>query len=792
MVNIIINLITNFSSSRVGKWIVLSSWILIAGLIIPFAPQLTESVNQTDFLPESAESTKAARLVEERYSTGSIEAPSIIVAQTKNKAKFTSSEIQKLSELENKIKSDSSLNLKNIVSVFSLPQARSEFVSPSENTMTMIVNLNIPPFADEYPGELKKLRKLISDELDKENNLEVLVGGPGGLLADLIEVFSSIDGLLLIVTVVLVLVLLLLIYKSPVTALLPLISVGLVFQVAQGVIAWIDQGTGDFLRINGQSTGIMTVVLFGSGTDYCLFISSRFREELTKTKDKHEAMKKTMKGVGGAVASAALTIIIASSILLLCILKSYQSLGPVIGIAVLLMLIAALTLVPSLMCIMGKFTFFPVDYSWRSKLIASILFPFYAVIGLFELAYYFVIGKNKKSTKPSETIYSRVAKWVITKPVTTLLITSSILILMFTGLIGAKPTYDQLASLPNNADSVKSFELLRSGFNPGELAPVEIYVDFESENAAIENSNLKKIDTLSKILINAPGVNRISSQTRPFGINSPIGGADQIGQYLKSQDPQHLPILAKVANYSSPDNSISKLELVLNENPYNEKGMDLIPQIRNYISTKANETGIDLSKLYVGGETAVQYDTREAVNRDQLVVLPIILLAIGLVLLVLLRSVVAPIYLCATIIFTYFSTIGISLLAFNYIFDQPAYTAGLPFFLFVFLNALGVDYNIYLMSRIREEAKRHELSEATRIAVSQTGGVITSAGIILAGTFSALMVLPLTDLFQLGFAVAIGVIIDTFITRTLLVPAIVKLLGQKNWWPNKIIPSKAK
>ena len=159
---------------------------------------------------------------------------------------------------------------------------------------------------------------------------------------------------------------------------------------------------------------------------------------------------------------------------------------------------------------------------------------------------------------------------------------------------------------------------------------------------------------------------------------------------------------------------------------------------------------------------------------------------------VLLRSVVAPIYLCATIIFTYFSTIGISLLAFNYIFDQPAYTAGLPFFLFVFLNALGVDYNIYLMSRIREEAKRHELSEATRIAVSQTGGVITSAGIILAGTFSALMVLPLTDLFQLGFAVAIGVIIDTFITRTLLVPAIVKLLGQKNWWPNKIIPSKAK
>ena len=188
-----------------------------------------------------------------------------------------------MSDIEVKIKSDESLKLKSIVSVFSLPQAKSEFVSPSENTMTMILNLSIAPFDDEYPGEIKKLRQIVQNELSGVDNLEVLVGGPGGLLADLIEVFSSIDGLLLLVTVILVLVLLLLIYKSPVTALLPLIVVGLVFQIAQGVIAWIDQGSGEFLRINGQSTGIMTVVLFGSGTDYCLFISSRFREELTKT-----------------------------------------------------------------------------------------------------------------------------------------------------------------------------------------------------------------------------------------------------------------------------------------------------------------------------------------------------------------------------------------------------------------------------------------------------------------------------------------------------------------------------
>ena len=264
--------------------------------------------------------------------------------------------------------------VKNIVSVFSLPEAKTEFESPSQNTMIMIVNLSLESLGDfeTIPDEVKKLRNIVSKETKSNNNLTVLVGGPGGLFADLIKVFQSIDGLLLTVTVVLVLVLLLIIYKSPVTALLPLIVVGIVFQVSQGIIAWIDQSTGDFLKVNGQSIGIMTVVLFGSGTDYCLFISSRFKEELAKTKDKHEAMKKTMIGVGGAVTSAGFTIIVASSILLLCILKSYQSLGPVIGIAVFLMLIAALTLVPSLMCIMGRFSFFPVNYNKKFKFIVDL------------------------------------------------------------------------------------------------------------------------------------------------------------------------------------------------------------------------------------------------------------------------------------------------------------------------------------------------------------------------------------------------------------------------------------
>ncbi len=226
-------------------------------------------------MPESAESTKAAQLVEERFSTDSTDIPSIIVAQTKNKQKFTNNERESLKNLEKKIKASQDIPIKNIVSVFSLPEAKTEFESPSENTMTMIVNLSLGSFGDfeTIPDEVNKLRDIVLNETKSNENLTVLVGGPGGLFADLIKVFQSIDGLLLGVTVVLVLVLLLIIYKSPITALIPLIVVGIVFQVSQGIIAWIDQGTGDFLKVNGQSTGIMTVVLFGSGTDYCLFIS---------------------------------------------------------------------------------------------------------------------------------------------------------------------------------------------------------------------------------------------------------------------------------------------------------------------------------------------------------------------------------------------------------------------------------------------------------------------------------------------------------------------------------------
>ena len=279
-------------------------------------------------------------------------------------------------------------------------------------------------------------------------------------------------------------------------------------------------------------------------------------------------------------------------------------------------------------------------------------------------------------------------------------------------------------------------------------------------------------------------VDDVSYYVRPFGSYSDIGSST-ILQSHKRNDSQLKPLFERSAQFISNDKNVVKFEVVLNVNPYSNEALDFIPKLRDVVNKSIESSSINQSITYIGGETAEAFDTRQSGDRDTYLVLPIILIAIGVILVLLLKSLVAPIYLLATIIFTYFSTLGLAIFIFENVFDQASITPGLPFFLFIFLNALGVDYNIYLMSRLREENLKANLDVAVLKTLALTGGVITSAGLILAGTFSALMSLPLKDLFQLGFAVAIGVLIDTFITRTLIVPALVKLLGRYNWWPSR-------
>ena len=734
--------LTDFVSSPRGKWTTLLLWIAVAGLLVSQLPQLADvSENEAAlFLPADAESTRAVEFARERFpATGT---PTLVVVR--EPGGLSDPTWAAVAELEAWLESpEAPGNIRQVLAPRPGEGQASGLVSPDATTLYVLVEITGEPAETEFADAVAAIRDRAG--LAELPGVEVAVGGPGGLIVDLVQVFSNIDSLLLIVTVLLVLVLLIAIYRSPIVALIPLMAVGLVFQVAGAVGAAVAQQFD--LPISGQTTGIMTVVLFGTGTDYVLFVSARFREELSRHADKHEAMRRTMRGVGGAVASAGATILIASAVLLLATLRSYQSLGPVIAIAVGLMMLAALTLVPALLTIAGRCAYWPRQPRLDPEGAAG--------------------GGGEQAWKRS--IYGRIGAVVLRRPRVALVATSGVLALLILGLWAFHPTYDQLASLPYNTESVRSFELLRGGFPAGELSPMRIYVSLPTGERVQSPERLEAFDALTLSLAEHPAVADVSGPTRPFGTDGPRDGPP-----------------GAAARFVSPDGGAARLDVVLVENPFSDAALDVVPDLRALALKRAIAAGLDPSAVLVGGDTAEAADTRTAGDRDLVVVLPLILLAIGVVLALLLRSAIAPIYLVATIAFTYFATLGLAVIVFILVFGHTGIGPSVPFFLFVFLNALSVDYNIYLMSRIREEARQAPLREAVVRALSRTGPVITSAGLILAGAFSALMTLPLQDLLQLGFAVAAGVLIDTFITRTLIVPTLVVLFGRWNWWPSRL------
>ncbi len=734
--------LTDRVSSPCGKWVTLIVWVIAAGALISQLPALSDATEneQSLFLPRDAEATRAYEFGQERFPSAGT--PVLVVFQ--EPAGLSTPTYVAAAELAAWASGpDGPENVGDVFYPGPLTGRDFGLVSSDDTTMYVFVEVAGEPAEQAFADTVTAIR-VRSAELDLDG-VEVAVGGPGGLIVDLIDVFSQIDTLLLLVTALLVLVLLIVIYRSPVMAAIPLLGVGLVFQLAGAIGGWFAQQF-DF-PVSAQTTGIMTVVLFGTGTDYVLFVSARFREELTRHDDRHVAMRQTMRGVGGAVASAGTTILVACAALGLATLRSYQALGPVIALAVALMMLAAVTLIPAVLTIFGRSCFWPM----RPRLETS----------------------SDRQADWRRSVYGRIGAVVLRRPGLTLAITALALAVLVTGLLPFRANYDQLASLPNNTESVRSFELLRAGFPAGALSPTRVYVSLPPGAQALDTESLDKLDAITLELAEHPDVEDASGPSRPFGTEGPSAW----------QLPEALPL-----RFVSADGLAARIEVVLRVNPYSEEALDVVPALRALARESAESAGLAADAVIVGGDTAESYDTRTAGDRDSLVVLPLILLAIGVVLALLLRSLIAPLYLMATIAFTYFATLGLAIVVFVVLLDQPGVGYAVPFYLFVFLNALSVDYNIYLMSRIRDEARKAPLKQAIHLALARTGPVITSAGLILAGTFSALMTLPLQDLLQLGFAVAVGVLIDTFITRTLIVPAVVVRLGRWNWWPSRITP----
>lgn len=773
-----IRVITDFAASRRGKWITLALWLIVTAIVSPLAPQLADVTtnDQSSFLPSGAESTRVAELIKSDFPSDGT--PAIIVFRDADG--LSKRDLTQAKRVSDWLASGAAgANVHDVVSIYTVPQAAEQLRSPDDTAMTMVVNITGEPAGDDYTATIERIRDYTS-QFDV-GRLHVKVSGPGGLLADLLKVFQRIDGFLLLVTGGLVLVLLVLIYRSPVVALVPIVSVGWVFSLASAVGALLAKHAG--LLVNGQATGIMTVLLFGAGTDYCLFISSRYREELTRVEDTHEAMQRAMRGVGEAIVSAAGTILIATLALLLALLRSNQALGPLLAIAIGVMLLASLTLVPAILAILGRRAFWPF---------VPRLDPAHALA-------------------ERRGIWPRIAALVARRPRAVLASTLALFVILALGVFGLRQDFDTLSSLPSGTESRDGFDLLRQSFPPGDLVPTEVYVLFPAGASVLDAGNLQAVDAITLALAKLPGMSSVSGPSQPLGTKSLVGPErieeainalpEQTREAIRNRqststgtsDPaapippfaNNVLLYTAALSLVSPAGNVARINVTLNDNPYGIEAINRIPVLRDAARTAASAAGLAPDSVLIGGPTATNYDTKVANDRDERVVLPLILLAIGIVLALLLRSLVAPLYLLATSVLTYFSTLGISTIVFQNLLGHQGVSASVPFYLFVFLIALGVDYNIYLMARVREEMRHDNLHDGTVRALSRTGGVITSAGVILAGTFAALMTLPLQVLFQLGFAVSLGVLIDTFLVRSLTVPALVLLLGRWNWWPSR-------
>lgn len=762
-------------ASLAANWrrcaVVIVVWAIAGGAIVASAPPLTDVTtnDQENFLPDNSESLRVIQLVGEKYPRGR-GIPAIVVFHRPEG--LSDSDLAAVAGVDEALQApDAPADIQSVVALSnSSPLAASSLLAPDGTTVTTIVTITGSPAEEGFRETIRWVRDQARDGA-ADAGLTVAITGPAGIVSDAVEVFSEIDFRVTLFTVLLVLVLLLLIYRSPALALLPLVGVGLTLVIAQGVAATLAANAG--LVLNSQVTALMSVLMFGAGTDFTLFIVARYREELRQQPDRWRAMQVAIRRVGPAIASSAGTTIAAMLALLLATFGSFQTLGPVLALAIFLMLISGLTLIPAMAVLLGRAAFWP--------------------------------GRMHVTGTEHSRIWSRVADVVARRPVATFTATLVLLVVFAAGAPTLNPNFSFIDGFPDDAESKIGAQIMDDSFGAGELAPTNVYVNTDNVLA-----HLVDVDRVAQAVAEIPGVTRVSGPTRPTGeppdvdpavlqsaaANLPPGflqagppaGTPAAGPPA-SADPQAQAVMEALfaaRRFLAPDGTTARLDVVMGDDPYGIPAIERIDEVRAAARSAVEGTSLANAEVLVGGPTALQTDAWASVNTDVRFVGPIVVVLIWIILLLLLRSLVAATYLIGSVLLSFLSALGISVVIFQNLMGHPGVGYQNAVWMFIFLAALGADYNILIMTRVREEIRARGLIEGTRLAVARTGGVITSAGLILAGTFSILATLPLRDIFQLGFAVMLGVLLDTFVVRALFVPSLVILLRRWNWWPVRL------
>jgi putative drug exporter of the RND superfamily len=673
-------------SGRRTKWLVVVFWVAVLAVAGPLAGKLTgvQKNDTVEWLPQSAESTQVFRLSERFQSSDVIPAvvvyersgaitPGDLAAVTADKEKFAQVDGVVVDQMAGPIPAQDGQALQLLVPI--------DMGTGGWERLSVVV--------DEMRGNVG----------ETPAGLERYVTGPAGVSADFGAAFEGIDGTLLYTAGAVVIIILLLTYRSPVLWMLPVVSAVVALTSAQAVIYLLARYAD--LTVNAQSQGILTVLVFGAGTDYALLLVARYREELRRHEDRHEAMAFALHRAGPAIFASAATVALGMLVLLAAEMNSTKGMGPVAAIGVAVGLLAMVTLLPALLVIMGRWVFWPVRPTYGSV------------------------------DRTATGVWARIGALIARRPRLVWITTSLVLAVMALGLtrLDASGLSNEDA-FTNKPESIAGSEVLAEHFDAGSGDPVVVIS--KAEEAAEVRTAFASVDGISQV------TEPVVSDGYAF-----VQGTLAVG----------------------PDTQAAR---------------DIVTDVRAAVHAVPDADAL------VGGSSALVLDSMDASARDNVVVIPLVLLVVFVILALLLRALVAPILLIATVVLSFLAALGVSTLVYDYLFGFNGADPSLPLWVFVFLVALGIDYNIFLMTRVHEEAKQVGTRRGALIGLAATGGVITSAGLVLAGTFAALATLPMVMFVQIGFAVAFGVLLDTIIVRAVLVTSLNLDVGRWMWWPSKL------
>ncbi|MEU4295125.1 MMPL family transporter [Kribbella sp. NPDC026596] len=695
---------------------VLIGWLVLGALGGPTVGKLSE-VQENDnanFLPKQAESTlvagESAKFVDSK-------ALPYFVLITRDSG-ITPHDLAKAQAFLARVPT---LDLGDGKTIGDYLAAPAKTVIPSEDKKALLLTVELDgERADDVVKQGETVLYAVADTMRTDikqeltpTGLSVYVTGPGGVFADFVVAFSGIDGILLGVALAVVFVILLIVYRSPILPIAVLLTA--IFGLALAALVIYPLAKNDVLELNGQSQGILFILVVGAATDYSLLLVSRYKEELHDYESKYEAMKVAWRASIEPIAASAATVILSLLCLLLSQLGSTKGLGPVGAIGIAGALIAAMSFLPAILLAFGRRIFWPsiprLDHVHAGD----------------------QVGGRKLWGRVSGLVGRRPRRvWVIS-------------VLALLACAAFLPTFkasgiSQEDLFLDKVESVTGQQELAKHFDAGAGTPVQILTPVAQADQVVQTA------------LQVDGVSTASASTAPGVPPKVVDGKVLVQATLKV--PADSPDATKVVEHLR-----AELDKVSPE-------------------------------VLVGGNTAINLDVLDASKRDLRVIIPSILAVIFVVLMLLLRSLVAAVLLVVANVLSFGATVGVSALAFNHIFDFPGADPSIPLYAFVFLVALGIDYSIFLMTRVREESQEQGTRPGILVGLAVTGGVITSAGVVLAATFSALAVLPILFLVQIAFMVAFGVLLDTTVVRSLLVPSLAYDIGKKVWWPSKLSHEK--